>query len=481
MFFGISRSSRHWLGVACLFGIDFLLVWLSFLFGTLHRFGEPAWDKLADYSLGITLASLALPSVYYIGGLYSKVRTTEILPVFRWMLAGWATVGAVVLVIGSLDFSSRVGRGVLMASLIFLLVATAIYHVILHRAFARRWRTAVCLVSSAADERVVNLLNLLWGRHAKILGVISGGGYRATSDVPMKGDISDLSDGVSFEVDLVLVRDRHLADPQFGPLLRQMRYRGVEIVSLADACEDAYRAVPIDLVTENWLFRACNQSDLFYIKKVKRAFDIVTSLLLLPVLAPAMLLGMALVRVSSPGPVFFRQTRAGRLGRPFTILKLRTMHVDSEAKGPQWSGANDPRVFKVGGWLRRFRIDEIPQLFNVLRGDMSFVGPRPEQPTFVEQLAESIPWYRERLLIQPGLTGWAQVRYPYGATEEDAVRKLEYDLYYMKHMSLLLDFFILIETARTVLLGGVKLGKADDYSAFRENLKPLYPAAPKVP
>ncbi|MCB1091719.1 MAG: sugar transferase, partial [Verrucomicrobiae bacterium] len=144
--------------------------------------------------------------------------------------------------------------------------------------------------------------------------------------------------------------------------------------------------------------------------------------------------------------------------------------------GAQWSSSVDPRVFPAGKWLRRFRVDEIPQLFNVLRGDMSFVGPRPEQPSFVDSLANTVPWYRERLLIQPGLTGWAQVRYPYGANEEDAVRKLEYDLYYMKHMSLLLDFFILIETTRTVLLGGVKEGQRDEYSTFREELKPLYPA-----
>lgn len=474
--FSISRSSRHWVGVALLFGSDLILVWISFLFGTLHRFGEPAWDKLAAYSPGIGVASIALPCIFYIGGLYSQSRSAEKLVLLRWLIAGWSAVGAVVLVMGSLDFSSRVGRGVLLASMAVLLPLTAIFHIFLHRLFSRRWRTAFCLVSNEADERVANLLNRLWSRNAKLLGVISGNNYRISSSLSVVGDIQDLSVNFSQQVDLILVRDRHLADPAFGPLLRQMRYRGVEIVSLADACEDAYRAVPIDLVTENWLFRACNQSDLFYIKKLKRAFDIVTSLLLLPVLYPLMLLGMLIVRVSSAGPVFFRQERSGRLGKPFTILKLRTMHLDSEIKGPQWSGDGDPRVFPMGKWLRRFRIDEIPQLWNVLRGDMSFVGPRPEQPSFVDELALEIPWYRERLLIQPGLTGWAQVRYPYGANKEDAVRKLEYDLYYMKHMSLLLDFFILIETVRTVLFGGVKLSKMDEYSAFREELKPLYPA-----
>ena len=218
----------------------------------------------------------------------------------------------------------------------------------------------------------------------------------------------------------------------------------------------AYQAVPLQLVTEAWLFRASGQSGLLYIKKLKRLFDVVTALLFILLLGPALLVGMLAVRLSSPGPVFFRQKRLGRMGKTFHILKLRTMHVDAEKDGPQWSRKEDPRVFAVGKWLRQFRVDEIPQLFNILSGQMSFVGPRPERPEFFEELERQIPYYRERLLLQPGLTGWAQVRYPYGSTMADAWLKQEHDLFYMKHMSILLDFFILLETVRTVLLGGVK-------------------------
>jgi len=158
------------------------------------------------------------------------------------------------------------------------------------------------------------------------------------------------------------------------------------------------------------------------------------------------------------------------LGRSVTVLKLRTMHLQPEGQGRErWATEEKTRIFPLGQFLRKFRIDEIPQLFNVLQGDMSFVGPRPEQLTITDELSLQIPFYRERLLIQPGITGWAQVNYPYGGSVEDAARKLEYDLYYMKHMGIFLDFFILLETVKIILIGGRKSGD-NDYLKFREDL-----------
>jgi sugar transferase (PEP-CTERM system associated) len=170
-------------------------------------------------------------------------------------------------------------------------------------------------------------------------------------------------------------------------------------------------------------------------------------LLFLPFL-PFVLLA---VRLSSPGPIFFRQTRVGMGSRNFTVYKFRTMRTDAEATGAKWASKNDPRVTRVGGFMRKTRIDEVPQLWNVLRGDMGFVGPRPERPEFVPWLSENIPYFDLRHMIRPGLTGWAQVRYGYGATLEEAREKLEYDLYYIKHMTLGLDLLIMFETIKTIL------------------------------
>ncbi len=185
---------------------------------------------------------------------------------------------------------------------------------------------------------------------------------------------------------------------------------------------------------------------------VRRFLSILTAtvglLVCLPVI-PFIALG---VRLSSPGPVFFRQTRVGRRGHLFTAFKFRTMHQDAEPNGAMWASTDDPRVTSIGGFMRKTRLDEIPQLWNVLRGDMAFVGPRPERPEFVQWLSKEIPYYDLRHMIRPGVTGWAQVRYRYGATIEETKRKLEYDLYYLKHVSIGLDLLIMFETIKTIVL-----------------------------
>ena len=158
-----------------------------------------------------------------------------------------------------------------------------------------------------------------------------------------------------------------------------------------------------------------------------------------------------MVRLSSPGPIFFRQTRVGMGGRNFTVYKFRTMRTDAEAAGAKWASKDDPRATKIGRFMRKIRLDEVPQLWNVLRGDMGFVGPRPERPEFVPWLSENIPYFDLRHMIRPGLTGWAQVRYGYGSTLEETREKLEYDLYYIKHMTLGLDLLIMFETIKTIL------------------------------
>jgi exopolysaccharide biosynthesis polyprenyl glycosylphosphotransferase len=186
----------------------------------------------------------------------------------------------------------------------------------------------------------------------------------------------------------------------------------------------------------------------------KRAFDLVAAVAGLILASPLLLLSAIIVKLESPrDPVLYHQERVGLNGKTFTIHKLRTMRSDAEAgTGPVWSGANDTRVTAAGRFMRKTRLDEIPQLWNVLRGDMSLVGPRPERPAFVEQLTRQIPFYGQRHVVKPGVTGWAQVRYSYGASVEDAMQKMQYDLYYVKHLSLGFDLLIVLETIKTVLL-----------------------------
>ncbi len=186
----------------------------------------------------------------------------------------------------------------------------------------------------------------------------------------------------------------------------------------------------------------------------KRGADILLALIGIILSAPLQLITAFLVKVTSPGPVFFRQTRVGEMEQNFQVIKFRTMREDAEAMtGAVWAEENDPRITPVGSIFRKLRLDELPQFWNVLKGEMSFVGPRPERPEFVEQLKKRLPYYGERHTVKPGITGWAQINYPYGASEEDALRKLEYDLFYIKNMSLVLDLYIVLKTVKTVLAG----------------------------
>ncbi|MCB1203763.1 MAG: exopolysaccharide biosynthesis polyprenyl glycosylphosphotransferase [Verrucomicrobiae bacterium] len=470
MSLGVQRQSKHLRWAGFLFLIDFLLVWGSFLLGIRVRFEAFSWDKLADYGPGIGLASLVLPSILYIGGLYSpRHLAVDRISHLRWLLFGVIAVNLSVLAAGSLVFTSRVGRGVLLASMLSLIPLLLLRYWVVMQRRRQRSDSLLCLVASEADEQAALKLHEFWGDRSRIFAIVAGRNYRPQSDLNVAKILTDGSSDESLRFDVVLVRDSHFQDRELAAFLRGLRYEGSEILPLSDACEDIYHAVPLELITDAWLFRASNQSQLFYVRKLKRFSDLLLASLFLVLLSPFLALGALLVKISSPGPLIFRQERAGRLGRSITVLKLRTMHVDAAGRGERWANEEKDRIFPLGSLLRTFRVDEIPQLINVIRGEMSFVGPRPEQLSIVEELAKRIPFYRERLLIQPGITGWAQVNYPYGASVEDAARKLEYDLYYMKHMGIFLDFFILLETIKIILSGGRRSGDRD-YLEFREDL-----------
>ena len=238
---------------------------------------------------------------------------------------------------------------------------------------------------------------------------------------------------------------RHLLD---------CKLKGVKVMDLTSFYERECGVLKIDSLRASWLILGEGFDQGLLRDVIKRSFDVAASLALLALTLPVMLMAMLAIVLESGRPVLYRQERVGQGGAPFTILKLRTMMQDAEKDGtPRWAGPNDARVTAVGRFLRVARIDELPQLVNVLRGDMSFVGPRPERPFFVRHLVEDIPYYDVRHSVKPGVTGWSQVRYPYGASVRDSLAKLQYDLYYVKNHSLFLDLLILVDTVQVVLLG----------------------------
>jgi exopolysaccharide biosynthesis polyprenyl glycosylphosphotransferase len=252
---------------------------------------------------------------------------------------------------------------------------------------------------------------------------------------------------------IVFVDDPKMPQEVMQRLIR-CRMGGIRVKEVVDFYEDEWSKVPVYHLSDRWFVfsRGFTASHNVLYRRAKRVFDVGFSMALGVLLGPLMLILAALVKLTSPGPVFYRQERYGLNESVFEVIKFRSMAVDAEKNGAVWAEDNDPRVTAVGRVMRRLRLDELPQIINIIRGEMSFVGPRPERPVFVTRLKEEIDYYSYRHIIRPGLTGWAQVNYPYGANALDAVRKLEYDLYYIKNSSFSLDMLIMLKTATVVLL-----------------------------
>ncbi len=269
------------------------------------------------------------------------------------------------------------------------------------------------------------------------------------SDKPL----SELARSLEIDEIVVAMDDRR----QQFPLkeLLDCRLAGLEITELATFLERETGKVYLDILVPSWMIFSSGFRRDFLRRISERGFDVLASLVLLIIAAPVMLLTMLAIKIEDGlrAPVFYGQLRVGYANRTFRVLKFRSMRIDAEKNGAVWAQANDDRVTRVGRFTRKTRLDELPQLLNVLSGQMSFVGPRPERPEFVQKLAESIPYYSERHAVKPGITGWAQLCYPYGASEKDAIEKLQYDLYYVKNHGLLFDILILLQTVEVILLG----------------------------
>jgi len=238
--------------------------------------------------------------------------------------------------------------------------------------------------------------------------------------------------------------------------LLECKMSGVEVLDLPNFFERHTSKIRLDIIRPSWLFLSTGFQVSNFRRIWKRLFDILCVLILMPIVVPiALLAALAiLAECRCKCSIFYSQTRVGQGGRLFQIYKFRSMVANAEQDGvARWAQQNDSRITRVGAFLRKYRLDELPQLYNIISGDMSFIGPRPERPEFVRRLAEKVPYYNERHRVKPGLSGWAQIRYCYGASEEDGYEKLQYDLYYVKNYSILLDALILLQTAEVVLLG----------------------------
>ena len=399
--------------------------------------------------LGLTVLTL-LCSYYF--DLYEPQRMT----------ARWEIYFRLLLVLGFLSFllsaivwvfpDADIAHYVLLLGLMFLTVALVVWRSAYEWIIGREmFRERVYVLG--AGERAQTIVDLLGARKDAGMEVIGWGGFLADKAERKEAFNAALEayGGPKPKVDRVIVA---LEDRRGELPLRELlnlRFNGVVIEEAGSLLERLTGKLYLDgLRPSSFIY-----SEGFRVKPsqqiARRIVSTLTAAVGLLLFLPFFPFVVLLVRLSSPGPIFFRQTRVGMGGNNFTVYKFRTMRTDAEVSGAKWATKNDPRVTRVGMFMRKTRLDEVPQLWNVLRGDMGFVGPRPERPEFVPWLSEQIPYFNLRHMIRPGLTGWAQVRYGYGATLAQSREKLEFDLYYIKHMTLGLDLLIMFETVKTII------------------------------
>ncbi|GMR18626.1 MAG: TIGR03013 family PEP-CTERM/XrtA system glycosyltransferase [Gammaproteobacteria bacterium] len=352
------------------------------------------------------------------------------------------------------------GRGVLALAVIFSFILILGVRLYFRRIVKERnmWSRVLVLGSGEAANLIRESVKAGDLTGINIIGYITMPGDRQQEiefdRIALDGSLIKYVEKKHIDEIVLAVDDRRAGLP--ARELLECRMSGVDVLDLVTFFERRTGKIRMDILNPSWLYLSDGFRECVFRKLGKRGIDIVVVLLLLPITLPVMLLIAFAILVESKGrePILYQQVRVKQDGELFEIYKFRSMVADAERDGKvRWASRNDSRITSVGWVLRKGRLDELPQLFNILKGDMSFVGPRPERPEFVTELSNAIPYYDERHRVKPGLTGWAQICYPYGESEEDAQKKLQYDLYYVKNYSIFLDLLILLQTAEVVLLG----------------------------
>lgn len=451
--------SNHAIGIYLLLSD---IVCLLILFNLAHWIRLDTWLGIRDPSIyGAILITLLTLYVFnsYQGSIHGSSLKGAFYVGLAVVLAG--SIITVFVYVGGFGLSQPVfNRGVMPVALLFFVLWAAPSRYYLSEWLKKR-KGKVFWIVIGMGERA----RLLWtdfkksGIGGDLLFIDDSNGKQQvnTDDALFTTDlgIDSLEDAKTLDSAGIVLATENPPTDELLTKLMHLRLNGLHVYELADYYESFMMKVPVFHLQQGW-FVLSQGFQLLHHKvwlKLKGMADILIAVVLLVLSSPLMVFAGILIKLTSRGPVFYKQVRVGKDGVSFTIYKFRTMVDDAESEGAIWAKENDPRITKVGNVLRRTRIDELPQLLNILRGDMSFIGPRPERPDFTEELEKHIPFYDIRYLVKPGITGWAQVMYPYGASVEDAREKLQYDLYYIKNYSLMLDFWIMIKTIRVVVGG----------------------------
>ena len=442
--------------------LETILIVLAVAIGAFLRLGSDAWVLLFQEQ-GIEkalLIALVCQVCLYYADLYELKVASDRRELFIRIVQA---LGATSFLLAAIYFWAPqvvIGRGVFMVSSALVILFVSGWRLVfewLSRQVAPRERLLLVGTGPAAISLARELFQRRQELGVEIVGFVDPDPARVGAPVINPGVIGTIEDIPSIVrargVDRVVVS---LGDAR-GKLpmdkLLEMKLDGVSFDHLASVYEDLTGKIAIENLRPSWLIFSAGFKKSRLVRTGKRLIDLTAASIGLFLATPVMALVAFAVKLTSPGPAVYRQERVGQHGRVFTVFKFRSMRQDAEdGIGAVWAAKNDNRVTPIGRFLRKSRLDELPQLLNVLKGDMSLVGPRPERPEFVRQLTEQIPFYGQRHVLRPGVTGWAQVRYTYGSSVEDAMEKLQYDLFYIKNLSIPFDLFIIFSTIKTVLL-----------------------------
>jgi sugar transferase (PEP-CTERM system associated) len=442
-----------------LFVGDLLIITLAHLVSLFIRLG-PEISPVRDYTGAFLFSVITIPTALFIFDLYNVWRRFRKRDVILHTTAAVSLALAASMVFYYLFPQYHFGRGALAIQAVTLLSLLTLWRLSFWDLFKLEKQKIGALILGAgrSGQAVYKILSSPYSPY-EVLGFLDDDPAKQGQTVGsgrVLGTLTQLSEiasQVGAKTAVVAVsRDR----PQWAHRKTlEARLQGIEIMELPTVYEQFEGRVPVEHIEHQWLLFSEGFSLLHrkFIPKIKRLIDLMVSGLLLLMMLPIMVVVALAIYIESPGPIFYSQERVGKDRKVFRVRKFRSMKLDAEAAGAVWAQKRDPRVTRVGAWIRLCRLDELPQILNVVRGDMSLVGPRPERPEFVIDLEKQIPYYNIRHTVQPGVTGWAQIKYPYGASVEDSKNKLEYDIYYIKNMSIRLDLKILLRTVGVVLLG----------------------------
>ncbi len=433
-------------------GIFCLVYWL--------RIGE--WPDATDpFFLYLSVMTFLIVGMFYLYGAY-QIQTRDfgykiIVRTFAAVLTFLLFI-TVVIFISRTNITGQFGRGVLLGSLAAYFLYAAIIRLsllrfLLKRSLGQKW--LVLMSTEYIADFMEDVLENHNGERYDFLSPSTHFTVKESDHFKHIGGFDRLNEVVDRNWFGVIVALSQEDLSVYSSALMQLRFNGMRPMNLTDYYELKWQKVPVYFLQKSW-FVFSEGFQLFQNPmglRFKRVSDFLSGCLLMVMASPFMLLTFILVKLDSPGPAIYKQVRTGENNRAFTIYKFRSMRVDAEKGGAQWASKNDDRVTRVGKFIRKTRLDELPQIWNVIKGDMSFVGPRPERPEFNKELEKEIPHYQLRHLLKPGVSGWAQVMYPYGASKKDATEKLKYELFYIKNYSILLDIVIIFKTIR-VMLGG---------------------------